>query len=100
MKRPPTKRGQIKLKLSALHGGSFTELRLRGALPTALSPVGLRRLFTRLSFWSGWPVELVLSVDEATAAWCDVWIDALRDVPEHHLEIRLAGRREVERHER
>ena len=100
--RQRTKRGQIRLHLSALHGGSFTRLWLCGAVPTALPPAVLGRLFAMLSFWSGWPVALALSVDEATASWCDVWSDALRDVPEHHLEIRFKSRRrpEVTGHER
>ena len=77
------------MQLLPLHGGSFTEMRLRGAVPTALPSATLRRLFAVLSFWSGWPVVLVLSVDLATAGWCEIWSDALRDVHEHHLEIRF-----------
>jgi hypothetical protein len=81
--------GQMKLMLSPKEGGSYTRLSLCGWLPTALPGRELRRLLSMLSFWSGWPVRVVLSVDAQTASWCEVWTDALCAVPERHLEVQF-----------
>jgi len=49
----------------------------------------LRHLFRKLSFWSGWPIELVLPADAATDAWFDSWTTAIDRVPVDHLHVRF-----------
>jgi hypothetical protein len=80
--------GQMKVWLSPLHGGAFTRLKLTGALPSSLPVFELRRLISRLSFFSGYPLECVLSVDKAVTDWCDWWHELLDSIPARHLQIR------------
>jgi hypothetical protein len=75
------------LTLRPLAGGSYTQLLLLGSVPSAPVPLNLRRLLTMFSNWSGYPVDVVLSVDKQTAGWCEVWTDALCAVPARHLEV-------------
>jgi hypothetical protein len=96
------RQGQMVIQLRVVQGGAYTELRLRGAVPTALPTRLVRRLMEILSSWSGWPVALALSVEADTAGWCEFWSDVLSSVPARHLEIRFtlprrlaAGRRHV-----
>jgi len=95
-------RGQFQMQLSPLCGGSFTRLRVCGALPTALPARELARLTARLALWSGWPVQLALPVEGVTDAWFDFWTDAATRVPAHRLELRftLTPRRRTAGHER
>jgi hypothetical protein len=75
------------LMLRPLGGGSYTQLLLLGPVPSSPVPLNLRRLLTMFSDWSGYPVDVVLSVDKQTAGWCEVWTDALCAVPARHLEV-------------
>jgi hypothetical protein len=84
--------GRIKVWLSPLNGGSYTQLRLTGSAPTALSKRVLRRFAERMSFWSGAPVECALSVDKETAAWCEWWTERLAAIPGRLLEVRFVAR--------
>ena len=91
---PASMANGITARLRATHGGAFTELTLCGPIVSAPPPArALRRLFSQLAFWSGYPVHVVLSVD-AAAGWLEVWSDALAVVPERHarVEFRLSDR--------
>jgi hypothetical protein len=78
---------EIKATLRALHGGAFTQITLSGPIVSAPPPASsLRRLFSQLAFWSGYPVHVVLSVNEQ-AKWLETWAAALAAVPERHLRI-------------
>lgn len=81
--------GQIILRLRPQHGGAFTRWQLSGSLVTAISHRDLRQLMRKLSFWSGWPIELVLPAAAATAQWFEVWTHAIDHVPAAHLEVRF-----------
>jgi len=85
--------GRIKVWLSPLNGGSYTKLRLTGALPTAVPRKGLVRLVKKMSFMSGYPVEFVLSVDKEKAGWCEWWTERLVVIPERHLKVRFVIQR-------
>ncbi len=84
---PLAKSDRMTLELRPLHGGSYTQLSLRGPVPSA--PPGMGRLITTFAHWSGYPVNVVLSVDMETAGWCEVWTEVLCAVPERHLEVRF-----------
>lgn len=86
------KNGQMKLQLAPEYGGSYTRLRLCGSVPTAIPRAAARRLVRGLAFWSGWPVECVLSVDMEGANWCEWWTDLLVGIPARHLEVRFRAR--------
>lgn len=79
--------GQIRARLFPQCGGSFTRLVLCGALPTALPKWELRRLIERLSLFSGYPIECVLSVDKEAASWCEWWSELLVGMPERQIEL-------------
>ena len=81
MKKP----NRMTLELRPLLGGSYTQLSLRGPVPSA--PPDLRRLVTTLANWNGYPVDVALFVEPETANWCEVWADALSHVPGRHLEV-------------
>ena len=81
--------GQMQLHLSPQQGDAFTRWRLTGSTVTAIPHRELRRLFRTLSFWSGWPVELVLPVDVQTAAWFECWTEAIDATPADHLTVRF-----------
>lgn len=81
------KSDRMTLVLRPLQGGSYTQLSLRGPVPSA--PRELRRLLTTFAHWNGYPVGVVLFVDAKTAGWCEVWSDALLNVPERLLEVRF-----------
>ena len=85
MKKPD----RMTLELCPLYGSSYTQLTLSGPVPSA--PQKMRRLLAMFSLWSGYPVDVVLFVDEQSAGWCDLWIDALGSVPAHQLEVRFQG---------
>jgi hypothetical protein len=83
------KRGQFRVRLQPLFGGPFTMVQLSGCVPTAMVPRQLRYLAAELALWSGLPVSLALCADAKTAAWCELWVDCLKEIPEGHLEIRF-----------
>jgi hypothetical protein len=83
------KQGQFRVRLRPCCGGAYTQVRLCGAVPTAVPARTLKRLAATLTFWSGWPVALALPVGHDSAGWCEAWSDGLQDVPERHLEIRF-----------
>jgi hypothetical protein len=87
------KDGQMTMRLTPEHGGSYTNLRLSGSVPTAVPQRTATHLVRGLTFWSGWPVECVLSVDREAASWCEWWTDLLAGIPEHHLKLRYRIRR-------
>ena len=87
------KQGQFRACLRPVCGGTFTEVRLCGFVPTAIPARVLRRLAAALTLWSGWPVVVALSVAPDTAAWCESWVAALQDIPERHLDVRFRRRR-------
>jgi hypothetical protein len=84
------KRGQFRVRLRPLYDGHFTRVRLCGCVPTTVVPRQLQRLAAQLVLWSGWPVRLVLPAGVATAAWCELWVDSIKDIPDDHLEVRFA----------
>jgi hypothetical protein len=81
-------RGQIRIQLSPVHGGTFTKVRLSGILPSALPRNKLRHLISQMHLFSGYKVECVLSVAKETGGWCDEWSDLLTDMPLRDLEVR------------
>jgi hypothetical protein len=86
---------QFVLTLSPREGGAYTRLSLSGTAPTALPKAKLRGLLRMLSFWSGWPVTVALSVEADAAGWCEWWTDALCAVPEGQVEVRFELARAV-----
>ena len=84
---------RFRMWLSPVLGGSYTRMRLCGAVPTTLPPKELRRLSAMLSQWSGYPVELVLPVAAEKATWLDLWAEAVKTTPGRHLEVRFAVQR-------
>jgi len=93
------KQGQFRVRLRPCCGGAFTQLRLSGCVPTAIPPRLAKQLTEILTFWSGWPVLLALPAVDATAGWCDLWADCLKDIPVRHLEIRFLLPRRLSRGE-
>jgi len=89
MRRTRSNPGQIRIYLTPQHGGAFTRWRFTGSLVTPIPTRELRHLFRKLSFWSGWPIELVLPADAATDAWFDSWTTAIDRVPVDHLHVRF-----------
>jgi hypothetical protein len=83
------RQGQMRVRLRPIVGGSYTEVRLCGMVPTTVPPRAVQRALSLLRLWSGWPVALALCVEADAAGWCEVWADALADVPADHLEVRF-----------
>lgn len=81
--------GQFHIRLQSRHRGRFTQWRACGSVPTTLPKQQLQHLMEMITYWSGWPVELVLPVEVDTAGWCELWADALADVPAEYLHLRL-----------
>ncbi len=84
------KPGQCALHLRPANSGAYTQWRLYGSLVTTVPLTQLRPLFRTLSFWSGWPVELVLPADAAVANWFTWWSEIIAQIPERHLHVRFA----------
>jgi len=61
-------------------------------MATAIPAGELGSLFRMLSFWSGWPVGLVLPADAGTGAWFAWWSDVIAQMPADHLQVRFALR--------
>jgi len=78
---------QMMLELRPLHGGAYTQLSLHGPVCSDPQAKWLRQLLTTFSYWNGYPVRVVLSVDGQTASWLDVWCDALSTVRGRHHEV-------------
>lgn len=78
---------QLTLTLRPREGGTYTDLLLIGPVPTAQRLPALRKLFSMLSLWNGWPISVVLCVDMKAAGWCEWWTDALSAVAAPHLEV-------------
>ena len=83
------KPGQCGLHLRPVNDGAYTQWRLYGSLVTNIPVPHLRPLFRTLSFWSGWPVELVLPAETGTASWFAWWSDTVALIPAHHLHVRF-----------
>jgi hypothetical protein len=90
---------EMRLSLRPVQGGSYTQFSLSGILCSAPQPGVMHRLAETFSLWSGWPLHVALHVDMRTAGWCEVWTDALADVPADFLAVtfRVAGRAEARR---
>ena len=86
------KSGQCRLYVRPQNRGAYTRWRLSGSLVTTLPVTQLRPMFRTLTFWSGWPVELVLPADVGTADWFAWWSDIIAQVPADHLYVRFALR--------
>jgi len=80
--------GKFRVWLSPVHGGSYTQVLLSGVLPSVLPIKELRKLVDRLSLFSGYPVECVLSVAKEEAGWCEFWTNTLGSIPAQVLEVR------------
>ena len=61
---------RMRLRLTPLQGGAYTQLQLSGPLPTAPQARQWRSLLAMLSFWNGYPVHAVLSA--ANPSWSEV----------------------------
>lgn len=85
MKEPNA--NQMVLELKPLHGGSYTQLSLRGPVCSDPQTRDLRRLLKMFWYWNGYPVRVVLFVTGLKAPWLDMWCDALAAVPGGHHEI-------------
>jgi len=85
--------GQFRIHLRPEHGGAYTRWRVTGSTPSAVPARQLDRLMWMMAYWSGWPVELALSVDLETAGWCEWWADVLAGVHPEHLRLRFVARR-------
>ena len=85
------------LRLRSLHSGAYTRFSLSGPVPTALPGRLLRQLVTQLALWTGWPVDVVLSVEDP-ADFNEVWIAELLAVPDRHLRVRFTGGRKSHDH--
>jgi hypothetical protein len=79
---------RLTLKLRALDGGAYTQLRLTGPVVTMPDRRQLRRLLSVLALWHGAPVDVVLCVD-GSAGWLEIWDDALQGVPARQASIRF-----------
>lgn len=78
---------KLRIRLTTLNGGAYTQLQLSGPIPTAPQRRQWRSLIAMLSHWNGYPVHAVLSADDP--GWCEIWTLALCDIPERHLEVRV-----------
>ena len=85
------------LRLRSLDSGAYTRLSLSGPVPTALPGRLLRQLLPQLAFWTGWPVDVVLSVEDP-AEFSEAWIAELLAVPDRHLCVRFTCRRKRHDH--
>jgi hypothetical protein len=83
------KAGQCRLYVRPQYSGAYTRWRLSGSLATTVPTTELRPLFRTLSFWSGWPVELVLPADAGMDDWFTWWSETIAQIPERHLHIRF-----------
>jgi len=81
------------MRLRPLYHGAFTQWRIRGVVPTAIPRHDMSELLAKLSFWSGWPVEVMLPVEIETAAWLECWTEAVADFPGHRVQVRFIPRR-------
>jgi hypothetical protein len=90
---PTKKAGQFHFHLRPQCSGVFTQWQIIGSVPTVVPSQKMRRFIRELSFWSGWPVKLVLSAEVETADWLECWTDALTEIPEDHLELRFILKR-------
>jgi hypothetical protein len=80
---------KITLRLKPAHRGAYTLVRATGVVPTAVPLRDLRRLARGLAFWSGYPVQCVLSVGTGDLGWCGWWLDHLSVIPADHLALQM-----------
>lgn len=80
-------KGQTVVRLRPVAEGAYTEFSVCGVVPSSIPYGVMSRLLRGLSFWSGYPVRVVLSVDILTASWLECWTDVLGRVPESHRKI-------------
>lgn len=85
------KPGQCCLYVRPQNGGTHSQWRLSGSLVTTLPLADVRSLFRILSFWSGWPVELVLPAEAGAAEWFAWWSDLVAQIPGDHLRVRFVA---------
>lgn len=75
------------VQLSSLHGGAYTQVKVKGVFPTALPEQALLHLTRGISLVTGYPVTCVLFVESQAMGWCGWWLDHLALIPERHLEV-------------
>lgn len=82
-------KAELTLELRPWRDGAYTLISLRGAVATVPQPKEVRQLLSVLSWWSGAPVDVALSVDGTNAGsrWLEVWDDVLKRVPARHLQL-------------
>src|SRR3974377_1359123 len=78
---------QMVLELKPLHGGAYTQLSLRGPVCSDPRTQWMRQLLRLFSYWNGYPVHVVLSVEGLKAPWLEVWCDVLATVPARHHKV-------------
>jgi len=78
---------ELTMELEPWSGGAYTLLTLRGVMATVAQPKELRSLLKVLAWWSGAPVDVVLSVDGTNSGsrWLEFWDDVLLNVRGRHL---------------
>jgi hypothetical protein len=81
------KNGQTVVRLRPVAGGAYTEFSVCGVVPGSIPYSVMSSLLRGLSFWSGCPVRVVLSVDLLTASWLECWTDVFGRVPESHRKL-------------
>lgn len=75
------------VELWPIHNGAYTRVRMRGVIPTAVPKRDLRRLAHGMAFWSGYPIQCVLSVEAEATSWCEWWVEQLAAIHVRHLEL-------------
>jgi len=92
----------LTMELKPWSEGAYTFLTVRGVIATVAQPRELRSLLKVLSWWSGAPVDVVLSVDGTNSGsrWLEFWDDVLLNVRGRHLfRLRLVVSRKTLRSE-
>ena len=87
------KYGKMRIVLEPENDGAYTRLRLSGSVPTSVPRASAIQLVQGLSFWSGWPVTCVLSVDKEAACWCEWWTELTAGIDPSLLTLRYRLRR-------
>ena len=80
--------GHMRVRLTPLMDGAFTQVQLTGCVPSSIPPRLLRRFASHASFWSGYTLECALCADKEAVCWCEWWTELLADIPARHLTIR------------
>lgn len=76
------------LQLRPARAEGWTRLTLECSLPDRLPPPVLHQLLALLSLWSGQRLDVALDAAQS-AAWLEIWTEALAEIPDRHLRIRF-----------